>query len=144
MKPIIPLPVSNADSEREFSILRKLHTDQRPRLKQDTIIALMTITFNPDASCFDSIFSDELLTHCKKATSLAHIHPKNIYCQRNIESEEDSLMLLLSLLFSTFLYHYYGCGHHLWVWSFLVGVVCVLEGIFEKLAPMKRFSRHIS
>ena len=34
----------NADSERGFSILRKIDTDQRPSLKQDTLIALMTMS----------------------------------------------------------------------------------------------------
>ena len=37
---------SNADYERGFSILRKIHTDQRSSLKQDILIALMTIKFN--------------------------------------------------------------------------------------------------
>ncbi len=45
----------HADSERGFSMLRKVHTDQRPSLKQ-------------------SIFSEELLTKCKKATVLHKIH----------------------------------------------------------------------
>jgi hypothetical protein len=35
-----------ADSERGFSILGNIHTDQRPSLKQDTLISLMTIKFN--------------------------------------------------------------------------------------------------
>ncbi len=48
----------HADSERGFSMLRKVHTDQRPSLKQST----------------DSIFSEELLTKCKKATVLHKIH----------------------------------------------------------------------
>ena len=47
---------------------RKIHTDQRPSLKQDTLIALMTMKFNAYNDCYDSSFSDELLTKCKKAT----------------------------------------------------------------------------
>ena len=65
---LLSIPVSNADSERGFSILRKIHTDQRPSLKQDTLIALMTMKFNAYNDCYDSSFSDELLTKCKKAT----------------------------------------------------------------------------
>ena len=53
----LSIHVSNAVSERGFSILRKIHTDQRPSLKHDTIIDLMTIQFNSDASCFDSVMS---------------------------------------------------------------------------------------
>ena len=34
---LMSIPSSNADSEREFSILRKIHTDQRPTLKQSTL-----------------------------------------------------------------------------------------------------------
>ena len=41
--------------------------DQRPSLKQDTLIALMTLKFNAYNDCYDSSFSDELLTKCKKA-----------------------------------------------------------------------------
>ena len=33
------IPSSNADSERGFSMLRKIQTDQRPTLKQATIIS---------------------------------------------------------------------------------------------------------
>ena len=39
----LTIPVSNADSERGFSILRKINTDQRPSLSQETLIALMTL-----------------------------------------------------------------------------------------------------
>ena len=31
------IPVSNADSERGFSMLRKIHTDQWPSLRQETL-----------------------------------------------------------------------------------------------------------
>ncbi len=51
-------------------MLRKVHTDQRPSLKQSTIISLMTIKFNSEECCHDSILSKELLTKCKKATVL--------------------------------------------------------------------------
>ena len=41
----LSIPVSNADSERGFSMLRKIHTDQRVNLDQSTIIALMGMKF---------------------------------------------------------------------------------------------------
>ena len=63
------IPVLNADCERGFSVLRKIHTDQRPTLKQSTIISLMAIKFNSEECCFDSEFSSELLSKCKKATT---------------------------------------------------------------------------
>ena len=37
---------SNADSEWGFSILRKIHTDQKSNLDQSTVIALVTLKFN--------------------------------------------------------------------------------------------------
>ncbi len=69
MSGLMSIPASNADSERG-SMLRKVHTDQRPSLKQSTIISLMTIKFNSEECCHDSILSEELLTKCKKATVL--------------------------------------------------------------------------
>ncbi len=70
MSGLMSIPASNADSERGFSMLRKVHTDQRLSQKQSTIISLMTIKFNSDECCHDSIFSEEFLTKCKKATVL--------------------------------------------------------------------------
>ena len=71
MAGLLSIPASNADSERGFSILRKIHTDQRPSLKQSTIISLMAIKFNSEECCHDTTFSDDLLTKCKKATLLS-------------------------------------------------------------------------
>lgn len=68
MAGLLTIPSSNADSERGFSILRRIHTDQRPSLKQSTIISLMAIKFNSEECCYDTTFTEELLTKCKKAT----------------------------------------------------------------------------
>ena len=53
MSGLMSIPVSNTDSERGFSILRKIHTDQRSNIDQSTIVALMTIKFNIDKCCLD-------------------------------------------------------------------------------------------
>ena len=45
---LLSIPCSNADSERGFSTLRKIHTDQRSNLDQSIIIALMSMKFNCD------------------------------------------------------------------------------------------------
>ena len=37
MKPLMSIPNSNADSERVFSMLRKIHTEFRSNLDNDTI-----------------------------------------------------------------------------------------------------------
>ena len=65
---LLCIPCSNAYSERGFSVLRKIHTDQRSNLEQSTIVALMSLKFNCDTSCFDTKFTEDLLTKCKKAT----------------------------------------------------------------------------
>ena len=87
MAGLLSIPISNADSERGFSILRKIHTDQRPSLKQDTLVALMTMKFNSDSSCYDSTFTEELLTDCKKATSIAV--KKTMQAEAEEESDDD-------------------------------------------------------
>ena len=45
MAGLLSIPVSNADSERGFSMLRKIRTDQRANLDQSTIVALMGMKF---------------------------------------------------------------------------------------------------
>ncbi len=80
MSGLMSIPASNADSERRgFSMLRKVHTDQRLSQRQSTIIYLMTIKFNSEECCHDSICSEELLTKCKKATVLHNKKIKFIY-----------------------------------------------------------------
>ena len=74
MAGLLTIPASNADSERGFSMLRKIHTDQRPSLKSSTITALTSIKINSEQCCYDTPFTPELLSKCKKATvqSLHH------------------------------------------------------------------------
>ena len=64
MAGLLTIPASNADSERGFSISRRIYTDQRPTLKQSTICSLMTIKFNSEEYCFETTFCSELLTKC--------------------------------------------------------------------------------
>lgn len=68
---LLSIPCSNADSERGFSILRKIHTDQRSNLNQATIIALMSMKFNCDDCCHDIRLPSGLLSDCKKATRMS-------------------------------------------------------------------------
>ena len=71
MSGLLSIPCSNADSERGFSMLRKIHTDQRSNLDQSTIVALMSVKFNCDNCCFEVKFDDNLLAKCKKATYIS-------------------------------------------------------------------------
>lgn len=68
---LLCIPCSNADSERGFSVLRKIHTDQRSNLDQSTINALMSLKFNCDSCCFDTTFDEKVLGQCKKATHIS-------------------------------------------------------------------------
>ena len=68
---LLSIPCSNADSERGFSILRKIHTDQRSNLDQSTIIAFMSMKFNSDNCCYDIELCEDLLSQCKQATRTA-------------------------------------------------------------------------
>ena len=71
MAGLLCIPCSNADSERAFSVLRKVHIDQRASLNQATIIDLFSIKFNCSSCCFDSLLPQELLAKCKKATVIS-------------------------------------------------------------------------
>ena len=70
MAGLLTIPCSNADAERDFSVLRKVHTDQRASLSQSTIVTLMSIKMNNSDCCIDTELSDDLLTKCKNATTL--------------------------------------------------------------------------
>ena len=63
---LLLIPSSNADSERGFFMLRNIHTDQRPTLKQSTIISLMSIKFNAEECCHDSVFKKMFLRSAGK------------------------------------------------------------------------------
>ena len=48
MMPLLCLPNSNADSKRVFSMVKKIQTDCRSDLRQDTICGLLTCKLNND------------------------------------------------------------------------------------------------
>ena len=67
MAPLL-LPHSNADVERLFSILRKVHTEARHSLNADTITAYLQCKLNIDSCCYELNVSDEMLKLAKSAT----------------------------------------------------------------------------
>ena len=71
MSGLLCIPSSNADAKRGLSVPRKVHTDERSSLIQSSLIHLMSIKFNNHSCCHDTELSDELVTKCKKATSLS-------------------------------------------------------------------------
>ena len=74
-KCLLALPVSNAETERIFSIVRKIVTDYRSQMDQSTLCALISCKVNNDTVCFQLDTPTSLLKEAKSATvkyNLAH------------------------------------------------------------------------
>ncbi len=101
MAGLLSIPCSNADSERGFSILRKIHTDQRSNLDQSTLISLMSIKYNCDDCCHEAKL-------CLLTVKKLHIKssPPNKYY----------LKLELKEMWSIDNGHGFKCGLLKWVW----------------------------
>ena len=67
-KCILSLPVSNADTERVFSNVRKIGTDYRTKMEQSTLCALLSCKLNSDVDCFELETPLDLLRNAKRAT----------------------------------------------------------------------------
>ena len=52
-KTLLVLPNSNADSERAFSIIKKIQTEFRSDLNNDTICGLPSCKFNQNQCCYE-------------------------------------------------------------------------------------------
>ena len=62
-KCVLSLPVSNADTERVFSIVRNIVTDYRTEMEQSTLCALVSCKLNSSYNCFDLEIPKELLKY---------------------------------------------------------------------------------
>lgn len=67
-KCILALPVANADTERVFSIVRKISTDYRGQMEQNTLCALVSCKLNNDQKCYELETPTELLRKARTAT----------------------------------------------------------------------------
>ena len=67
-KCLLSLPHSNADTERVFSIVRKILTEQRSQLEQSTLCALIGCKLNSSHSCYQLETQDDLIKSAKHAT----------------------------------------------------------------------------
>lgn len=64
MAALLSIPHSNAQSERVFSMMKKIVTDQRTDICDDSLVSLLLVKMNfPD----DTTFSKELLKDLKKS-----------------------------------------------------------------------------
>jgi len=59
---------SNADSERVFSMVRKIDTDSRSQLGNDTLRALLSCKINTDDPCYAFVPDKDLFKAAKLAT----------------------------------------------------------------------------
>jgi len=67
-KCVLSLPISNADTEMVFSIVRKIVTDYRTKKDQSTLCALVPCKLNSNSNCYDLETLKELLKRAKVAT----------------------------------------------------------------------------
>lgn len=79
MRAILCIPHSNASSERVFSMLKKIHTDMRNELSQDSINSLLSTKINYPSCCHEAELSNSLLTQLKQSTKT--------YNMRHLRSE---------------------------------------------------------
>ena len=61
------LPNSNADSERAFSVVKKIHTEFRSELANDTLCSLLCCKFNQNNECYDYEPHKDVLKSAKKS-----------------------------------------------------------------------------
>jgi len=54
-KTLLVLPNSNADIKRVFSLVKKIHTEFRYDLKNDTLCALLASKMNQDSACYEFV-----------------------------------------------------------------------------------------
>ena len=70
------LPASNADSERIFSHVKKIHTEFRSELSVDTITDMLATKQNQTVMCCDYAPTENVLQKAKKATMQYNLQHK--------------------------------------------------------------------
>ena len=61
VRALLAIPASNADSERCFSMVRKIDSEERSHLDRGTVASLLALKLNIDQDCFDYTPPPELL-----------------------------------------------------------------------------------
>ena len=69
MAALLSFPHSNADCERTFSMVRKVHTECRKSSCAETITAFLQCKMNFDADCCDFAVTAAMLCEAKHATT---------------------------------------------------------------------------
>jgi hypothetical protein len=69
LRALMTLPHSNASSERVFSMLKKIFSDERSQLKQSTLRSLLSVKMNLHGCCTSSEFTTAMRTKIKRAAA---------------------------------------------------------------------------
>ena len=76
---LLTMPNSNADCERLFSIVRKVQTEYRSSMDNDTLCSLLTCKLNTQCACFELAPSKDTLKKAKSASySYNQDHPASV------------------------------------------------------------------
>ena len=67
VRALLSIPASNADSERCFSMVRKIDSAERSHLERSTVASLLSLKLNVDDDCFDYKPPEDLLKINKSA-----------------------------------------------------------------------------
>ena len=67
VRTLLARPASNADSERSFSMVRKIDSEDRSHLERSTIASLLTLKLNLDENCYNFEPTEDLLKLNKSA-----------------------------------------------------------------------------
>ena len=67
VRALLALPASNADSERCFSMVQKIDSEDRSHLEHSTVASLLTLKINIDDHCFTFEHSEEMFRLNKSA-----------------------------------------------------------------------------
>lgn len=68
MPALLCLPHSNADSERVFSMVRKIHTENRTRLAPETLTAFLQVKLNSDSCCHEMKVTSAMINKARTCT----------------------------------------------------------------------------
>ena len=70
VRALMTFPHSNVASERLFSMLKKINTDQQSNLSKETVNALLSFKVNNQQCCSDQMFDTARLKKLKRATHM--------------------------------------------------------------------------
>ena len=86
VRALLALPASNADSERCFSMVRKIDFEDRSHLERSTVASFLTLKINVDDHCFSCEPSEEMLK-LNKSVVRQYDETHGSYCTEALPQE---------------------------------------------------------